>query len=105
MKGGVAHLPLELRGDRRLVFDDHDIVTSVENRDVIEAMKTVSCPVGYDAGVLGRMFAQFVEGARRAGELKRYFAQAVRAGDEGRVGWVVSRRVAAWGARWTPGRI
>lgn len=103
---GPADLPPELRGDRRLVFDDHDhadgVVRSVENWDVIEAMKTVSCPAGYDAGDLGRRFARFVEGARRTGELKRYFAPAVRPGDQGRVGFVVSTRWAERITRWTP---
>ena len=104
MKGGVAHLPVELRGDRRLAFDDHDVVTSVENWDVIEAMKTVSCHAGHAVGGLARQFAQFLDDARRGGELKRYFAPAARPGDEGRAGRVVGQGLARWVARWTPVR-
>jgi glycosyltransferase involved in cell wall biosynthesis len=104
MKGGVAHLPGELRGDRRLAFDDDDIVTSVENWDVIEAMKTISCHVGYHCGGLGQHFSQFVEDARKVGELKRYYSSSVKPGDEGRIGHVVSKRLAAWLMRWTPVR-
>jgi glycosyltransferase involved in cell wall biosynthesis len=104
MKTRVRHLPAELRGDRRLAFDDDDIVTSVENWDVIEAMKTISCHVGYHCGGLGQHFSQFVEDARKVGELKRYISSSVKPGDEGRVGHVVRQRLAPWLMRWTPVR-
>jgi glycosyltransferase involved in cell wall biosynthesis len=102
--GGVAHVPAELRAGRPLAFDDLDIVTSVENWDVIEAMKTISCHVGYHRGGLGQHFSQFVEDARRVGELKRYFSTHVKPADEGRTGQALTRRVSPWLMRWTPVR-
>jgi glycosyltransferase involved in cell wall biosynthesis len=102
--GGVAHVPAESRGDRPLAFDTGDIVTSARDRDVIEAMKTISCHVGYHRGGLGQHFSQFVEDARRAGELQRYLSTFVKPDDQGRVGRALTHRLAGWLMRWTPVR-
>lgn len=67
-------------------------------------MKTISCHVGYHCGGLGQHFSQFVEDARKVGELKRYFSSSVKPGDEGPIGHVVSKRLAGWLMRWTPVR-
>jgi glycosyltransferase involved in cell wall biosynthesis len=65
--------------------------------------KTISSSIGYHCGGLGQHLSQFIEDARAAGELGRYFAPVVKGGDEG-CGVVVRQRLAPLVLRWTPAR-